>query len=124
MTLENHRAFERPSDRQPPGYHRLTCPALAGEWRDQNSATPSWGDTIRACEIFLFFDSETVCDFRMAQKRCHLDEAKKFQITVSLPDNLTKPRNIVALADRCLPAIALVTRDGLHLPRKSVASPL
>ena len=43
MTLENHRAFERSSNRQPPGYHRLTCPALAGEWREQNSATPSRG---------------------------------------------------------------------------------
>jgi hypothetical protein len=55
----------------------------------------------------------------MAQKRCDFDEAKKFQMTVSLPDNPAKPRDIAALADRCLPAIALVTRDGLHLSRKS-----
>jgi len=39
MTQES--PLERSSNRQSSGYHRLTCPALAGEWREQNSATPS-----------------------------------------------------------------------------------
>jgi hypothetical protein len=58
MTLENHRAFERSSNRRPPGYHRSTCPALAGEWREHNSATPSRGTrSARASRSFLLLGS-------------------------------------------------------------------
>lgn len=50
---------------------------------------------------------QSVCDFRMAQKRCHFDRAEKFWVTAFSADNPAKPRNIAELAVRCSPAIRL-----------------
>jgi hypothetical protein len=55
----------------------------------------------------------------VAQKRCDFDEAEKFSATVFVPDNAAKPRDIAGHSIRCLPAIALATRDDLYFPRRS-----